>query len=131
MDPVESIVKSAEEVDAVIDAEIFVPALLKSAVENGVPPPRSREEAVAIVNTAREIVRAKIAQMQAQGQYPELRQQFDDPNGFHYVENMAKRAADSLTGADEAPPVSANLIAATDKFTAAVAAARAAQSAAK
>jgi hypothetical protein len=100
--------KRAALVDALLERDHYAPALLKAAVENGVPEPRSEADILAILKTAYMLGEAKAA---AEGRsYPDLQGQFNGVSPeYDNVLNMAKRAFDALRRDTEGPAINKEL----------------------
>jgi hypothetical protein len=90
----EMVKQAAARADAVIEREVFVPAIIKSAVANGVPEPRTEQDVLNILDTVQVMSQAKSAF--ARGEFPELRAQLPGGENFRVVADMAKRAAAEL-----------------------------------
>jgi hypothetical protein len=92
----ELIKQAAAETDLQIRNEIFIPAFVKSAVECGVPEPRTEQDVAYMLDGAGAMLQAK--QALAFGPYPELAAALADSGDYQLVAAMAKRAADELDG---------------------------------
>ena len=98
----ELVKRAAAEADAILEREVFIPALIKTACVNGVPEPRTEEDVLAILDVVNTMVQTK--QAMAAGAYPELRAQVTASNEFEAIRRMAKRAHDELEASRTSAP---------------------------
>ncbi len=103
----EEMTKLASEANAIIEQDHFIPALIKSAVEHGVPQPRTEQDVMDILEVVNTMMQTK--QAAAAGAYPGLEHQFTSNRDFQMVRDMAKRAKEELDAKFGNPAVNPNL----------------------
>lgn len=114
----EMVKRAIADADRILDAEVIIPEIIKTAASYGVPAPRTQSDYDGMFTTINLLQRAK--QAVDDGSFPALRQQLNDNNEFQLVANMAKKAYSNLVEKFAQPTPSDELKAVMSKLATAV-----------